>query len=81
MLSRGDIITSVLWVTNEFGDNGCTIQLLVPEHIVDVSITEPQLDSVREDFSVHPEKTESGANITVSFVARVMDKMQVVLTF
>lgn len=60
--SRGETVTSVLWVTNEFGDRGCTIRLLVPEVNVDVSITELQLESVREDLSVQPEKTESGGS-------------------
>lgn len=51
----------MLWVTNELGDNGCTIRLLVLELSVELSITELQLESVREDLSVQPEKTDSGA--------------------
>lgn len=64
ILSRGDTVTSVLWVTNEVGDRGCTIRLLVREQIVDVSIVELQLESVREDFSVQPEKTDSEASLS-----------------
>jgi len=52
-LSRGEIVTSVLCVTNEFGLKGCTILPLV------VDSTELQVDSVFVDRPVRPENTDS----------------------
>ena len=45
-------VTSVLWVTKDFGLKGCTIGALLP------SMIEPQDDSVAVDLPVHPENTE-----------------------